>query len=322
MIYHTKLLKLHRLIIQIRVHVSGIKGAPPPSTTKATIFYQGGFQSQIIVNATGYGTAQKWALFETQVRQQLKASGADQKLLILEFQVVGTPEANPKSQLASTTYLRLFAEATSQEPLIAVLFAMRDISLRHFSGFHSALDMRTAIPKSFLAMYPALFEQNSLKETITFIDVKGSTVGKNVDAGHPPQYEALERRENIEESVNSKSLSEFGATKLVRLGDLVLARSGDKGSNLNVGFFVKSAKAWEWLRSFLSSSKMVQLMGEDWSEDYFLERVEFPNIYAVHFVVYGILGRGVSSSTRLDALGKAFADYMRDKVVEVPTSLL
>jgi hypothetical protein len=67
---------------------------------------------------------------------------------------------------------------------------------------------------------------------------------------------------------------------------------------------------------------MVELMGEDWSEDYFLERVEFPNIFAVHFVVYGILGRGVSSSTRLDALGKAFADYMRDKVVEVPVGLL
>lgn len=44
----------------------------------------------------------------------------------------------------------------------------------------------------------------------------------------------------------------------------------------------------------------------------FLERVEFPRIWAVHFVVYGILGRGVSSSSRLDALGKGCADYLRD----------
>ena len=67
---------------------------------------------------------------------------------------------------------------------------------------------------------------------------------------------------------------------------------------------------------------MIELMGEDWSEDYFLERVEFPNIFAVHFVVYGILGRGVSSSTRLDSLGKGFADYARDKVVQVPVGIL
>lgn len=63
-------------------------------------------------------------------------------------------------------------------------------------------------------------------------------------------------------------------------------------------------------------------MGEDWQEDYWLERVEFPNIYAVHFVIYGILGRGVSGSTRLDSLGKAFADFMRDKVVDVPAKFL
>jgi hypothetical protein len=229
---------------------------------------------------------------------------------------------NPKSQLASTTYLRLFAESTDQKALIGLLYGIRDISLQHFSGFHSALDMRTAIPKSFLAMYPALYKQDSLKETITVIDVMGSEVGKSVDVGHPPRYEALERRENIATTSDGKELSAFGATKPTRFGDVVLARSGDKGSNLNVGFFVRSTRAWEWLRSFLSSEKMVELMGEDWSEDYFLERVEFPNIFAVHFVVYGILGRGVSSSTRLDALGKAFADYMRDKVVEIPASLL
>jgi len=30
----------------------------------------------------------------------------------------------------------------------------------------------------------------------------------------------------------------------------------------------------------------------------------------------------VSSSTRLDALGKGFADYMRDKVVDIPVAIL
>jgi len=235
---------------------------------------------------------------------------------------VGTPEPNLKSQLASTTYLRIFAESQPTDPLVGLLPGLRDIALQHFSGFHSALDMRTAIPKPFLAMYPALYSQDSLRETISMIDAKESEVETAIDVGHPPKYEALERRENVVVTSNGKALSEFGPTKSMRLGDIVLARSGDKGSNLNIGFFVKSAKAWEWLRSFLSSEKIVALMGEDWSEEYFLERVEFPKIFAVHFVVYGILGRGVSSSTRLDALGKAPADYMRDKVVDVPVGIL
>jgi hypothetical protein len=61
---------------------------------------------------------------------------------------------------------------------------------------------------------------------------------------------------------------------------------------------------------------------DDWDDSFLIERVEFPKIHAVHFVIYGILGRGVSSSSRLDGFGKGFADYVRDKVVEVPTELL
>jgi hypothetical protein len=205
---------------------------------------------------------------------------------------------------------------------MGVLRGLGDISLQHFSGYHSSLDMRTAIPKANLAMYPALYSQNSLKETITFLEVSSGAVREAIDVGHPPRYEKCERRENVSTTVNGRPLASFGQTRPMRLGDLVLARSGDKGSNLNVGFFVRTPKAWEWLRSFLSSRKMIELIGEDWSDDYFLERVEFPNIFAVHFVVYGILGRGVSSSTRLDALGKAFADYIRDKVVDVPLEIV
>ena len=106
------------------------------------------------------------------------------------------------------------------------------------------------------------------------------------------------------------------------MGDLVLARSGDKGSNLNVGLFVQNSEQWMWFRSFLSLAKFKELMGEDWRDEYWLERVEFGNIYAVHFVIYGILGRGVSGSIRLDSLGKAFADFFRDKVVDVPVKFL
>lgn len=67
---------------------------------------------------------------------------------------------------------------------------------------------------------------------------------------------------------------------------------------------------------------MKQLVGRDWRDDFNIERVEFPNLYAVHFVIYGILGRGVSSSTLLDNRGKGFTDYIRAKHVEVPKQFL
>lgn len=323
-----------------RVRLSGIVGKPPPATTKAAIFYHGGYQSQMLLNATGYGTEQKWKLLEEQIRMQLTRKKLEDAFEVLEFQMyvyslhlssppvfldiesmkltilsVGVPEPNPRTQLRSTTYCRLFAEAQKQETLYAILKTFGDISLQHFSGFHAAGDFRTAIPKPFLAYYPSLYAQNDLEESVSIVG------GETYTAGHPPRYEELEKRSSYD-TIEPAALSSFGPTKAVRMGDLVLARSGDKGSNLNVGLFVQNAEQWSWFKSFLSLAKFKELMGEDWRDDYWLERVEFGNIYAVHFVIYGILGRGVSGSTRLDSLGKAFADFFRDKVVDVPVKFL
>jgi hypothetical protein len=168
-------------------------------------------------------------------------------------------------------------------------------------GFHSTNNMATAAPRQYLAFYPALYKQDDLRCTANLLSSDLSV--KSAKVGHPTKYEELEQRENYD-TAKPVSLSTFGPTQSARIGDIALARSGDKGSNLNVGIFVRHAEEWDWLRSFLSLAKMKELMGDDWSDEYFLERIEFPKIWAVHFVIYGILGRGVCSSSRLDALGK------------------
>lgn len=48
--------------------VAGIHGAPPPDTTKLAVFYNGGYEVQLLVNATGYAADQKFELFNKQVR--------------------------------------------------------------------------------------------------------------------------------------------------------------------------------------------------------------------------------------------------------------
>jgi hypothetical protein len=176
--------------------------------------------------------------------------------------------------------------------------------------------MRTAIPHPFLAYYPALLNQSEITEKINFIVSPSKTT--SFDIPRPVQYEALKPRDNYDPA---SPLVYNGPTKQIRLGDIALARSGDKGANLNFGIFVPNPAHWDWLRPFMTRSRMKILMGEDWDDSFSIERVEFPRIYAVHFVIYGILGRGVSSSSRLDGFGKGFADYIRDKIVEVPPGL-
>jgi hypothetical protein len=107
-----------------------------------------------------------------------------------------------------------------------------DAPFQHFSGFHLSLDTRTAMPRSYLAFYPALYPQNSLKEGVAVLTADGEDA-ESADAGHPPKYQALSPRENYE-TASPIDLSSFGPTRKARLGDITLARSGDKGANINL----------------------------------------------------------------------------------------
>ncbi|KAJ9602061.1 hypothetical protein H2200_013421 [Cladophialophora chaetospira] len=304
-----------------RVRLSNIRGHPPPPTTKLAVFYHGGYEAQMLVNATGYATAEKWQLFELQMRHVLKQKGLIDDFQLLDFQILGTAEANPRSQFASTTYCRLFVQADTEAAIYGLLKGWSEIGMMHFSGFHLSLDRRTAPPRSYLAFYPAIVDQNDLNEGAALLTTDGEDA-RRVDAGHPPQYQKLSPRENYE-TASPVDLSSFGPTRKARLGDVALARSGDKGANINFGIFARHSHHYPWLQSFLTRQRLQELIGpEDWKEDFFIERMEFSNILAVHFVIYGPLGRGVSSCRLLDALGKGFADYIRDKVVDVPVSFL
>lgn len=320
-----------------RVRVWGIKGAPPPPTTKLAVFYRAGYQSEMVVNATGYGTAEKFELYERVIKFGLKRHGILDKFDVLEFQHIGVPESNPRSQLRSTTSLRIFAEASDANVNLGLASLVGEFGMQHYSGFHSTLDFRTMIPKPYISYYPAVYPQSSLKTSINILQPKG--VSQSVDVLRiptipPPQFEDLRKRKSYE-SRNPVDLSGFGQTARARLGDIALARSGDKGGNANIGFFIPTqlpsaypalsplyAESWDWLRTYLTIPKLKEMFGESWSDKFYIERVEFPKIMAVHFVVYGVLGRGVSGSSRLDALAKGMGDWLRDVEVDVPVKLL
>jgi hypothetical protein len=181
--------------------------------------------------------------------------------------------------------------------------------------------------------YPAIYPQSSLQTSINVIESLATRVTV-VKTTPPPKFEDLGKRESYE-TTSPVDLSSLGSTTQTRLGDIVLARSGDKGGNANIGFFIPTqlpsayhpssplyAESWDWLRTYLTIPRLKTMFGESWSDKFHVERVEFPHIFAVHFVVYGVLGRGVSGSSRLDSFAKGMGDWLRDVVAEVPVKLV
>lgn len=187
---------------------------------------------------------------------------------------------------------------------------------------HTSVTMNVPKPQPFLAYYPALVEQSRLQESICMMGTTPSQITRQTILP-PCRTEPLGARDNYDPP-DPVPLSSFGPTAEVPLGDVALARSGDKGANINIGLFISGGdeEKWQWLRSFLTRDRMKQLMGRDWQSWYYIERIEFEEIKAVHFVIYGPLGRGVSSSRLLDALGKGFAEFVRHVHVPVPKKFL
>jgi hypothetical protein len=102
------------------------------------------------------------------------------------------------------------------------------------------------------------------------------------------------------------------------LGTIAGARSGDKGGDANLGVWVRTDQAYEWLRNFLTTEKLKELLPE--ADE--VSRYELPNLKALNFVLHGLLGEGVASSTRFDPQAKALSEWLRSREVEIPEELL
>ncbi len=109
-------------------------------------------------------------------------------------------------------------------------------------------------------------------------------------------------------------------TRAVPLGTVFGARSGDKGGNANLGIFARSEEAWTWLDNELTIDRLRELLPE--TTNMSIDRHRFPKIRSLNFVVHGLLEEGVAASTRQDAQAKALGEWLRARVVELPTSLL
>ena len=109
-------------------------------------------------------------------------------------------------------------------------------------------------------------------------------------------------------------------TVRVPLGRVFGARSGDKGGNANVGVWARDERAYRFLDGFLTLQRFRELIPE--ARELRVDRYALPNLLALNFVVVGLLGEGVSSSTRVDPQAKGLGEWLRARIVDLPVELL
>ena len=84
--------------------------------------------------------------------------------------------------------------------------------------------------------------------------------------------------------------------------------------------WVRQEKAWRWLAHTLTVELFQELLPE--TQPLTVTRYVLPNLWAVNFVVEGLLGEGVASQARFDPQAKAVGEWLRSRYVDVPEVLL
>jgi hypothetical protein len=296
-----------------RVGIGPVTGSPPPPTTKVAVFASLGWEIALYLWVTAPDVDAKVQLLTEQIRGML-APGVD----TLEVTRLGPVPVDPATQWEATVAVRVMATAREREPLSFARFArgIYGLYLSSYPGFfHDGGAHRATDPHPRIDYWPALLPAELADHRVVF--ASGESVGvapvpsvpfDGQPAGsepEPPRPMGPERRR--------------------ALGDVVHARSGDKGGNSNVGVWLPAAladddEAWEWLRRTLSTATLRELLPE--AKDLPIVRHEFPHLRAVHVVLVGLLGTGGSSNLRVDQVGKAVGEYLRAKHLSIPDALV
>ncbi len=184
-----------------------------------------------------------------------------------------------------------------------------ELALASYPGFTTSAPPGKERP--LVVYWPSLVEQ-----PVTRVTIDGETSLVDPPAAHGSPDEA---GDDVAESVVAGH-HDTAETIAVPIGRLVGARSGDKGGDANLGVFARNDAVHAWLEQFLTVDRLRDLLPE--AREVAVDRFALPNLRAINFVLRGLLGEGVSTSTRWDPQAKSLAEYFRAKVVQVPRSLV
>jgi len=305
-----------------RVVLSGTRGSPPPDTLKVAINMLGGYRNTMTLVLTGLDIEEKAERAAELLFGQL---GGREKFGEVDVRLLRFDHPDAASNEEATAHLRVTVK-DQDEALVGRAFSdvTYELALGGYPGFHTTTPPTPA--SAFGVYWPALVPAGYVTQVVHLPDgseqvVPHTAAGGAQPRGPVPGAAVAGAPDQPMVAVPAGELVAVPAGELVRvpLGRIAGARSGDKGGHANVGFWVRSAAAWAWLRQELTTDLLRALLPE--AASLRICRYELPNLRAVNFVIEGLLAPGVAATTRPDAQAKGLGEYLRSRIVSVPASL-
>ncbi|MGA8850139.1 MAG: acyclic terpene utilization AtuA family protein [Aeromicrobium sp.] len=298
-----------------RVRISGVVGSAPPATTKVCLNALGGFRNGVEFLLTGLDIPAKAAWITTQMEAALAALPPDEVVWHLDR----TDVFDPQTQAQATSLLRCDVRSAQPEPVgRAFSDAAVQVALASYPGFTVSRPPAGGTP---VGVYRAEhLPQADVPHVVVHADGRRESIDPPPITGDNSLSDTLER---VDPPKNRQDGSAAGIR--APLGEVAYARSGDKGGDANIGVWIpaghpRRTDAVAWLIDLLDDTTIRTLLPEAAGLD--IDVHPLPNLGGLNIVIHGLLGEGVSSSTRLDPQAKALGEWLRARVVSIPEDLL
>ena len=295
-----------------RVRISGVRGETAPTTTKVSVTCLGGFRNEVTFLLTGLDIEDKAALVERQILAGLATRPAE-----IDFRLSRTDHADADTQAAATALLTVVAWDPDSD-VVGRAFSDAAVAmiLASYPGATPSAPPGRGGPYG--VYVPAYLDQEKVPHVAVLPD------GTRVDIAPPEHTEEMgdgHASDGLDAEGASLSPSSRSTASTTRrpLGDVLGARSGDKGGTANIGLWAGDAAAYRWMRETLTVDELRRLLPE--TADLPVERYELPRINAVNFVIDGLLGKGVAHGYRWDPQAKGLAEWLRSRLIDVPDDI-
>ncbi|MFF1336459.1 acyclic terpene utilization AtuA family protein [Streptomyces sp. NPDC058290] len=320
-----------------RVEITGVAGEAPPPTLKVGVTRIGGWRNEVVFVLTGLDIEAKAALVRAQLADALS------QVATADWTLARTDHEDAETEETASALLRLVVRDPSPDRVGRPLTSEAiELALASYPGFHVTTPpgpaqpygvfTSSAIPATSVPHVAVL--PDGTRHPVPRIPDTPSGPGTSARSafedrgagGGAPAGSGAELRDGgpgAEPTVSGRGgegESPAGPTARAPLGRVIGARSGDKGGDANIGVWVESDEAWEWLDRTLTVETLQILLPE--TAGLPVTRHALPNLRALNFTLAGILGAGVASAHRFDPQAKALGEWLRARHLDIPTHLL
>jgi hypothetical protein len=279
---------------------------------KVAINYLGGYRNTMTLVLTGLDIEEKGRWAEQELFEIL---GGRESFTEVDTRLIRYDRPDADSNELATAHLRITVKDPDPRRVgRAFSNATMELALGGYAGFHTTTP--PTAETEFGVYWPTVVPAAQVEHRVVLPDGTVRAI-PSAPPGEPPNLPAAPATSLAAGPVGGAAWAD---TRRLPLGTVCAARSGDKGGNANVGVWARDDDAYAWLRTTLTADRLRELVPE--AAPLPVHRYALPNLRALNFVIVGLLGQGVASSTRPDPQAKGLGEYLRSRLVDLPVALL